>query len=129
MLRRRGLLVIASASRPEDPGFEYRQCVIRFLPRSLYIPAMLSKLNMYCHCECLRKLKASNFFKIKLKKSSPMHSNVDLLLLCSCRKKEEEKLGLVGSFIFRTLNFAAIDYLEFFFKTKMKLYRVLRRFK
>jgi hypothetical protein len=36
------VVVIASASRTEDPGFESRQGV-----RSLYIAVLLSKLNKY----------------------------------------------------------------------------------
>jgi hypothetical protein len=39
---RRGIVVIASASRTEDPGFESRQVF-----RSLYIEVLLSKLYMY----------------------------------------------------------------------------------
>jgi hypothetical protein len=42
---RRGIVVIASAYRTENPGFESRQGV-RF--RSLYIA--VSKLNMHCQC-------------------------------------------------------------------------------
>jgi hypothetical protein len=45
---RGGIVVIAYASRPEDPGFESRQGV-RFL-ELINIAVLLSKLNIYCHC-------------------------------------------------------------------------------
>jgi hypothetical protein len=44
---RRGIMVIASASRTEDPGFKFHQGVgFRFL----YVAVLLSKLNTHCHC-------------------------------------------------------------------------------
>jgi hypothetical protein len=43
-----GIMVIASAYRTEDPGFESRQGV-RFF-RNFYIAVLLSKLYMLCHC-------------------------------------------------------------------------------
>jgi hypothetical protein len=52
---RRGIVVIASAYRIEDPEFESRQGV-RFF-RNLYIAVLLSLLNMHCHCVHLRKKK------------------------------------------------------------------------
>jgi hypothetical protein len=51
---RRGIVVIASANRTEDPGFESRQGVM-FLGLYAYIAVLLSKLKMQCHCVYLRK--------------------------------------------------------------------------
>jgi hypothetical protein len=50
---RRGIVVIASASRTEDPGFESRQGV-RFLG-VVNIAVLLPKFNLDCHCVYLRK--------------------------------------------------------------------------
>jgi hypothetical protein len=57
----RGIVVIASASRIEDPRFESRRGV-RFLGLYMYITVLLSKLNMHCHYVYSRKMNASKIF-------------------------------------------------------------------
>jgi hypothetical protein len=59
------LVVIASASRTEDPGFESRQGVSFF--RFLYIAVLLSKLNMHFHFGCLRKINVLKILKKNLR--------------------------------------------------------------
>jgi hypothetical protein len=54
---RPGIVVIASSSRTEEPGFESRQGV-RFLGFWMYLAVHLSKLTMNCHCVYLRKINA-----------------------------------------------------------------------
>jgi hypothetical protein len=54
---RRGIIVIVSAYRTEDPGFESRQCE-RFLGVN-YIAVLLSKLNMHGHWLHLRKINST----------------------------------------------------------------------
>jgi hypothetical protein len=44
------VVVIVSASRTENPGFESRQGIF------IYIAVLLWELNMHCDCEYLRKL-------------------------------------------------------------------------
>jgi hypothetical protein len=76
---RSGVVVIASAYRTEDPGFESHQGV-RFLGLYTGIALLLSKLN--CHCVYLRKINTSKNFENK------KESQIDLLVDHECGPRQ-----------------------------------------
>jgi hypothetical protein len=61
LARRRDLVVISSAPRIEDPGFESRRGV--WYGFYVYIAVLLSKLKVRAHCVYLTKMNAKKLLK------------------------------------------------------------------